>query len=106
MRDYELKRGAGKVLEGEGLRRIAAEMFGGAGVDGSKVTVSYGALERMIAWTDGKKLFVDITMKSGVSDSVATDTIKAFNAFLEKATGFTAKERSKRAQDAAKKSPA
>ena len=53
MRDYELKRGAGKVLEGEGLRRIAAEMFGNAGVDGSKVTVSYGALERMIAWTDG-----------------------------------------------------
>jgi len=106
MRDYELKRGAGEALEGEGLRRIAAELFGDAGVDGSKVTVSYGALERMIAWTDGKKLFVDITMKSGVSDSVATDTIKAFNAFLERATGFTAKERSKRAQDAAKKSPA
>src|SRR5207245_1626508 len=24
--------------------------------EGSKVTVSYGALERMVAWTDGKKL--------------------------------------------------
>ena len=40
MRDYELKRGAGEALEGEGLRRIAAELFGDAGVDGSKVTVS------------------------------------------------------------------
>jgi hypothetical protein len=106
MRDYELKRGAGKALEGDGLRRIAAEIFGDAGVDLSKVTVSYGALERMVAWTDGKKLFVDTVMKGGVSDSVATDTIKAFNGFLERATGFTAKERSKRAQTAAKKSAA
>jgi hypothetical protein len=103
MRDYELRRGAGKSLEGDGLRKIAAEMFGNVGTDGSKVIVSYGAIEKMVAWTDGKKLFVDTAMKTGVSDSVATDTIKAFNTFLEKATGFTAKERSKRAQDAAKR---
>ncbi len=103
MRDYELKRGVGKSLEGDGLRRIATELFGDVGSDGTKVIVSYGALEKMVAWTDGKKLFVDTTMKAGVADSIATDTIKAFNAFLEKATGFTAKERSKRAKGAAMK---
>jgi hypothetical protein len=102
MRDYELKRGVGKTIEGDGLRKIAADVFGGAGTDGPKVVVSYGALEKLIAWTDGKKLFVETTMRSGVADSVATDTIKAFNAFLEKATGLTAKERGKRARDAAK----
>src|SRR6266571_110868 len=103
MRDYELKRGTGKSLEGDGLRKIAADVFGDVGTDGAKVIVSHGALEKMVAWTDGKKLFVDTTMKPGVPDHVATDTIKAYNAFLERATGLTAKERGKRAQAAAKK---
>jgi hypothetical protein len=103
MREYDLRRGLGKSLEGDGLRRIAAERFGDARTDGTRVIVSYGALEKLVAWTDGKKLFVDTTMRTGVADSIATDTIKAFNAFLEQATGFTAKERSKRAKDAATK---
>lgn len=106
MRDYELKRGVSKSLDGDGLRMIAAEVFGGATNDGGKIVVSYGAIERMVAWTDGKRLFLDTTMKSGVADTVATDTIKAFNTFLEKATGYTAKERGKRAQQAAKKGAA
>jgi len=106
MRDYELRRGVAKQLEGDGLRRIAVGEFGDAGADGAKVIVSYGALEKLVAWTDGKRLFVDTTMKPGVPDHVATDTIKAFNAFLEKATGYTAKERGKRAQAAAKKGAA
>ncbi len=106
MRDYELRRGVAKALEGDGLRRIAVEEFGEAGTDGGKVIVSYGALEKLVAWTDGKRLFIDTTMKPGVPDHVATDTIKAFNAFLEKATGYTAKERGKRAQAAAKKGAA
>lgn len=106
MRDYELKRGVVKSLEGNGLRKIAAEVFGAATNDGGKIVVSYGALERMVVWTDGKRLFLETTMKSGVPDSVATNTIKAFNAFLERATGYTAKERGKRAQQAAKKGAA
>ena len=103
MRDYELKRGIAKDLEGDGLRRIATDVFGQAETDGGKVRVSFGALESLVAWTDGKRLFVDTTMKSGVPDNLATDTIKAFNSFLERATGYTAKERGKRAQAAAKK---
>src|SRR3989449_3267903 len=95
MREYELNRGTGKSLEGDGLRKIAADVFGDVGTDGAKVIVSHGALEKMVVWTDGKKLFVDTTMKPGVPDSVATDTIKAYNAFLERATGLTAKERRK-----------
>ncbi|MGI0150224.1 MAG: DUF5611 family protein [Thermoplasmata archaeon] len=101
MRDYELRRGVGKSLEGDGLRKVAADLFGQVQVDGQKVIVSYGALETMTAWTDGKRLFVETTMKTGVPDQVATDTIKAFNFFLEKATGYSAKERGKRAKKAA-----
>lgn len=106
MREYELRRGVGKTLEGDGLRKLAAETFPEAGTDGDKVLVSFGAIERMVAWTDGKRLFVDTVMKTGVPDHIATETIKAFNSFLEKATGYTAKERSKKAQQAAKKGAA
>ena len=102
MRDYELKRGFGKALEGDGLRKVAADVFGDATVDGGRIVVSFGALDRLVVWSDGKKLFVEMAMKSRVPDEVATNTIKAYNHFLEKATGYTAKERSKRAQKAAK----
>lgn len=102
MRDYELKRGQGKLLEGNQFRAIAAEVFGSARVEEGKVVASFGALERLVAWTDGKRLFVDTTMRAGAPDGVATDTIRAYNTFLERATGYTAKERSQRVQKAAK----
>src|SRR3989454_7585900 len=47
----------------------------------------------MVAGPAGKKLYVDTSMKAGVADHIATDTIKAYNTFLERATGLTAKER-------------
>ena len=106
MREYELRRVLAKSLEGDGLRKIAVDVFGEAGTEGNKIVVSYGALERLVVWTDGKKLFVDTSMKTGVPDNVATDTIKAYNVFLEKATGYTAKERSKKAQKHAKEGKA
>ena len=106
MREYDLRRGVAKDLEGDGLRKIATEAFGGAVTEGNRVVVSFGAIEKMVAWTDGKKLFVDTTMKTGAPDQMATQTIKAFNSFLEQATGYSAKERSKKAQEAAKKGAA
>src|SRR5947199_8616295 len=100
MRDYELKRGIAKTLEGDGLRQSGVETFGEAGTQGSHVIVSFGALEQTIAWTDRKKLFVDTTMKPGAPDHLATGTIKPVKTFIERATGDTAKERNKKAQPA------
>ncbi len=102
MRAYELRRGQGKNLEGGKLRELAQECFGSATDEGERVVVSFGAIEKLAAWTDGKQLFVEMTMKSGVPDEVASDTITRNNRFLEAATGYSAKERSKRAQKAAK----
>ncbi len=102
MRAYELRRGHAKNLEGDKLRAIAADAFGSATEEGGKVVVTFGAIEKMTVWTDGKKLFVDMVMTSGVPDAIASDTIGRNNRFLEAATGYTAKERSKRAQQAAK----
>ncbi len=101
-----MRRGHGKDLEGDKLRGIAAEVFGSASADGGKVVVSFGAIEKLTAWTDGKQLFVDMVMKSGVPDDVATDTVSRNNRFLEAATGYSAKERAKKAQEAAKKGKA
>lgn len=102
MQSYELKRGQAKTVTGEGLRTIAADIFGAAQADGDKVVVTFGALERLVAWTDGKSLFVDIAMKPGVPDGVATDTITAYNRFLERATGYNSKQRRDRLQKKAK----
>ncbi len=106
MRAYELRRGHGKNLEGDRLRAIAAETFGSATSEGGRVVATFGAIEKLTAWTDGKQLFVDMVMKAGVPDDVATDTISRNNRFLEAATGYTAKERGKKAQEAAKKGAA
>ncbi len=102
MRAYELRRGHGKHIEGDKLCTIAAETFGSATVEDGKVVASFGAIEKLSAWTDGKQLFVDMAMKTGVPDALATETITRNNRFLEAATGYNAKERSKKAQKAAK----
>jgi hypothetical protein len=103
MREYFLRRGHKKNIEGQKLAEMVRESFGEANEEGAKISASYGALDRILVWTDGKKLFVDTNMNANVSDEVAGQTIGAFNRFLEKATGYTAKERGKRAQKEAKK---
>lgn len=104
MRSYELRRGQAKKIEGDQLRAIAETAFGSASVEDGKVVLSFGAIEKLTAWTDGKQLFVDMSMKTGVPDALATETISRNNRFLEAATGYSAKERGKKAQVAAKKS--
>lgn len=102
MRAYELRRGHAKNIEGDKLRTVAADAFGAATADGGKVTATFGAIDKLTAWTDGKQLFVEMAMKPGVPDDLATETITRNNRFLEAATGYSAKERSKHAQKAAK----
>jgi hypothetical protein len=106
MRAYEMRRGQGKNLEGDRLRALIAEIFGGATIEDGKVVTNFGAIDRLTAWTDGKQLFVDMTMKPGVPDAVATDTITRNNRFLERATGYTTKQRKQKAEEAAKKGSA
>lgn len=102
MQTYEVRRGHGKNLEGDGLKAILGECFGEVRREGDRYLCSYGALESLAAWFDGKGLHVDTQMKNGVADDIAAMTIKAYNTFLERATGYSAKERAKRAQRKAK----
>lgn len=98
MRDYEIKRGHQKTLKGEGLRNILEEFFGEVEEVEGRYRVSFGAIKEMTVWIDGRRLYIDTSMERKVDNETASRTIRAYNAFLEKATGFTAKQRRERLQ--------
>jgi hypothetical protein len=102
MQAYDLRRGHFKNIEGRQLKALVEEHFGKAEEHEGKITASFGAITSLTVWTDGKTLFVDSQMNPAVADDVAVSTRKAWNAFLESATGFDAGERSKRLQKKAK----
>ena len=90
--EYSFKRGFKPDIER--IHSVLAEEFptGIAEADG-KLQLSYGALKSISIWIDGKKLNVTTESDSGASDQVVLDTNKRFRDFLEKATGYTAKQR-------------
>jgi hypothetical protein len=101
--DYDVKKGHGKELEGDGLRKIAEEVFGSAQLEGGMVVAKYGAMTSMEAKVKDKTtITVNTATDTKASVEVAADTIKQYNVFLEKATGFTSKERRTRLQKKAK----
>ncbi len=102
MQSYALKRGHFQNIEGLRLKDLMESSFGPVQEQEGKFVASYGAIERVAAWTDGKSLFLDSTMNPKVDNDTAVRTRQAWNAFLEKATGFDAKQRAKRAQTDAK----
>ena len=69
----------------------------------NEYTLSYGALKSMTV-TVGDQLLIDTESQPDVSNDVMTDTNRRFREFLEKATGYNAKQRAKKAQDAVKQS--
>ena len=90
--EYSFKRGFKPDLER--IRSVLTEEFPTdiAETDG-KLLLSYGALRSISVWIEGKKLSVITESDSGASDQAVLDTNKRFRDFLEKATGYTAKQR-------------
>lgn len=103
MQNYDIKRGHFKNIDGSGLENIMKELFGSVKKEGNKFVSSYGALDSISAWTEGKNtLWVDMQMNPKVDDEAASKTIKNYNEFLSKATGFTSKQRRNRLNKKAK----
>ncbi len=98
MQEFDIKRGHLKNVEGEKLKGLVTEIFGNASESEGKVETSWGALERLTVWIDGKVLFVDTEMKQGTDDETSRITIQHYNRFMEMATGFNSKERRDRAK--------
>ena len=98
MNEYDIKRGHFDKIDGNKLELLMKDAFETVEVKDDKLTASFGALDLISVWLDGKKkLCVETKMNTDVDDKTATDTIRMYNQFLERATGFTAKERRKKA---------
>jgi len=102
MQEYELKRGLQDNLRPDSLRAAMQDIFGSVSEKDGKLLSSYGALKQLTVWPGKKTLFVDTQMDPSVPNDIAASTIKAYNTFLERITGLTAKERGKKAQKKAK----
>lgn len=103
MQELEIKKGHFKNVDSGKLKDIMKQLLGDVKEDaGGKLVGNFGAMKPITMWfKDNKTLCVEINTVQ-VSDDEAMKTIRAKNDLLEKATGFTAKERSKRLQKKAK----
>lgn len=102
--EYDIKRGWFKKIEGDLLEQMMAEVFGNVKKEGDVLVSSYGVLDRIEVKVLSKdKLDIATVNKDGgMSDDAILDSKRRLNEFAEKATGFDAKARMKRAQKKAK----
>ena len=101
--EYEIRKGHHSEIDGDGLKNIMTEVFGKASQEGDMIVSSYGALARVEAKILGKaSVLVNTRSDLSAPNDVASETIKRFNLFLERATGFTSKQRRNRLQKKAK----
>jgi len=93
MRAYDFKRGHKKGIEE--IEAIMRELFENVQKNGERLVAQYKGLEKIEVWLEGKKLAVETTSRD-VSGEDAMDTLKTWNEFLFRVTGYTAKERKKK----------
>ena len=102
--DYDIKKGWFKNIEGDLLAQLMEEVFGNVTSEGETLVSSYGVMDRIEVQVLAKDKMTIVTVnKDGpVSDDDILDSKRRLNVFAEKATGFDAKARMKRAQKKAK----
>lgn len=105
MVQYDIKRGWFKNIEGPALEALMKEVFGNCQMNGNVLTSKYKVLSKIeVEVIDKNTMRVETTSGDGAkSDADILDSKRKLNIFVEKATGFDAKARMKRAQDKAKK---
>jgi hypothetical protein len=102
MQEYQVKRGHAEDLAAE-VEKAFAECFG---VRPEKAEgnygISYGALARMTVaiGKSGKMITVDTVSRRDADEATILDTNRRFRTFLDRVTGFSSKERVKRAKKA------
>lgn len=102
--DYDIKKGWYKNIEGDGLKNLMKETFGSVKEEKDMLVSSYGVLARIEVKVLAKdKMDITTRNKDGkFADEEILDSKRKLNLFAEKATGFNAKARMKRAQDKVK----
>lgn len=84
----------------EGLGALLKDAFGNATKSGDRFKASIGPLEVAAWYEGGKVLKFETNAPTQIDDETATKIVRARNQFLQAATGFSAKERAKRAKKA------
>jgi hypothetical protein len=101
--EYDVRKGHYASVDGDKLKEIISSIFGNAQVEGDKFVSSFGAITRLEVKVLSKTAMeISSTTDKTASIEVQAETVKRWNKFLEQATGFTSKERSKRLQKKAK----
>ena len=103
--NYDIKKGWFKNVDNDGVEFLMIDTFGNCKKEGALYVASYGVLSRIEAEVVSKEILrVETTTTTGtMKDEDILDTKRKLNIFVEKATGFDAKARMKRAQQKAKK---
>ena len=102
MQEYQVKRGHSKDLAGD-VEKAFTEGFGvRPEKNGNTYAISYGALSRMeVRIGEGEKsVTIDTVSKRDADEATILDTNRRFRTFLDRVTGFSSKERVKRAKKA------
>ncbi len=102
MQEYQVKRGHTKDLAGD-VEKAFIECFGVRPEKGDGVyAISYGALSRMEVHIGegGKAVTVQTISRKDADEATILETNRRFRTFLDRVTGFTSKERVKRAKKA------
>ncbi len=103
--EYDIKKGWFKNIEGDLLGKMMEDVFGNVKAEGDILVSSYGVLDRIEVKVIAKdKMDIATVNKEGAgfSDDEILDSKRKLNTFAERATGFDAKARMKRAQKKAK----
>ena len=102
IQEYAFKRGFKKDANQRVVEALKACFGIDINVRDEEYRLSYGALKSMTI-SVAETLLVDTEPSTGVPEAVMIDTNARFRCFLEKATGYTAKQRAKKAQEAVKR---
>lgn len=100
MQEYPVKRGFSKNLPATIFEQLK-ECFGiEPKTKDGHYQISYGALKILDAslGADGKSVIIRTESDLAVSDEIILDTNRRFRKYLEAVTGYTTKERAKKAK--------
>jgi hypothetical protein len=102
MQEFQVKRGYTKDLAGE-VEKAFADCFGVRPEKKEEIySMTYGALSKMEVriGEGGRTVSVNTVSRKDADEATILDTNRRFRRFLDQVTGFTSKERVKRAKKA------
>lgn len=100
MQEYPIKRGLTKDLEERAVVQLKVCFGKDPEKTGKGYRIQYGALKRLdvMIGTGSKTVIIDTESDTNTTDDVIMDTNRRFRTYLDVVTGFSTKERVKRAK--------